>query len=161
MTRYQKTWLIGFLTITIGFLICLIYAAKTSENWKEVKWKINNLTIDQIDYISIEPSNPEWKVNLTLDTIRLKDSLRISIVTNKINKIDQTYYGKALGGEWTAEMNIYLNKGEKIRLHLIDSNDGFFIKLKNTMGNHLYYCNELKEILQNFAEYKQPLGRKH
>lgn len=158
MTRYQKIWLFGFLTIVIAIVISLIYASKTSDDWREIQRKINNLDIDQVDYILIGPSNPDWKVNLTIDSIKITNTKELNSLISIIRLIDEKYGGKAAGGEWDGVMIIQFKSGDKINLFLCDSEEGFFIKLQNVMGHQLYYCNDLKKYLEDYTNYSQPVG---
>jgi hypothetical protein len=158
MTQYQKIWLIGFLTIVIAIMISLIYASKTSDDWRVIQRKINNLTIDQVECILIGPSNPDWKVNLTTDTFKIANTSALTSMINIISQIDEKYGGKAAGGEWDGVMIIKFKNGDELTLLLRDSIDGFFIKLQNVMGHQLYYCNDLKTYLENYTNYKEPVG---
>jgi hypothetical protein len=158
MKRYHKIWLISFLTIISAIIISLIYASYTSDDWRDIQKRINNLSIDQIDYISIGPNNPDWKVNLTLDTIKITDTTELNSLISIISSIDEKYGGKAAGGEWDGMMIIKFKSGDKLTLLLRDSVDGFFIKLQNVMGHQLYYCNDLKKYLEDYTNYTQPVG---
>jgi hypothetical protein len=161
MTRYQKVWTVGFLSIASAIIFMLIYSRLTSDDWQDVQDKLNNLTAEQIDTIIIAPSNPKWKINLIIDTIYMTQKEDLISVVSIVKKINEKYGGRAAGGKWDANMTIVYNNGDRIVLKLRDSVDGFFIELTNVMGYQMYYCNDLKKYLENYTGYTQPVGGWH
>ena len=158
MSTYHRIWLIAFVSTALLIFGCIIYGSITTDKWYEIKDRLNNMDVDQIDYMLIAPDNIEWNVNLTIDTIRIVERDALEEVVTIINQVDTKYPGRALGREWEAYMYIHFKNEELIKLELINSVDGFFIRLTNVMGLQLYYCNELKDILERYVEYKYPVG---
>lgn len=136
----------------------MIYAGLTSDDPIKVKENLLTLTSDNIKSIKITPFNKDWKINLTSDTIEIKENEIITKVVNEIKKIDKHFYGKAAGGQWATYLIIETVDGNKIKIEAHDSMDGFLIDFINVMGQQSFYCNGLEKVLEDIAQYKEPIG---
>ncbi len=160
MSNYQKIW--GLLASSLMIIIfgSLIYGSVTTERVSVVTNRLNKVTADSLNQILIVPSNPDWNINLTLDTIRITGKTVINSITNELNKTKENYPGRGLGKTWKADMILDFKNNSNIKLEVIDAQKGICVFYTNTMGSPKFKCDGLKEILESISDYKEPLGRK-
>ena len=149
--------MVGLLIIIFG---SIIYGGATTERFSEVNKRLNRVTPDSLNSILITPINPDWNMNLTLDTIKIIDKKIIRSITNELNNANEKFRGRGLGNTWEADLILNFKDHSMIRLKVVDTHKGICMFYTNTMGNPKYKCDGLKSILETLSNYKEPLGRK-
>lgn len=149
--------MIGLLIIIFG---SIIYGGATTERFSEVNKRLYRVTPDSLNSILIVPSNPDWNINLTLDTIKIIDKNIIRLITNELNKANEKFPGRGLGSTWEVDLILNFKDHSKIKLKVVDTHKGICMFYTNTMGNPKYKCDGLKSIFETLSNYKEPLRKK-
>jgi hypothetical protein len=160
MKNYHKIFFsvfIGFFALVVGLLV---YGSKTSDSISEISWRLKTVTLDSLKQIIIAPMNPDWKINLTLDTIYVVDENEMQEIIGLLNTIDEDYPGRGLRKTWEAKMILDYKESKDIVLDVVDSFEGVCLFYTNTMGNPKYKCDGLKRIFEHLATYKEPVGNR-
>jgi hypothetical protein len=160
MSNYQKIFSLvytGFFVLILGILI---YAKTKSDDKNLIKKRLETVIPDSLVQIIITPKNPEWPINLTIDTIRIHDELIITQFTKLLNNMNEEYPGRGLCKTWEANIILDYKNNKDIKLEVVDSYKGICVFYTNTMGLPQYKCNGMKPILENVANFTQPLGKR-
>lgn len=160
MTKYQKIFSFVFVGFIVLFFILLIYARTISDDAHLIKERLQTVTPDSLAQILITPKNPEWNINLTLDTIRIQDKAIISEITDYLNNMNENYPGRGLPQTWEANLILDYKKNNDIKLEVVDSFEGICVSFTNTMGNPKFRCNGLKTTFEDLANYTENLGKR-
>jgi len=160
MTRYHKIFLPIFFGLLILIFGAIIYGAATSDKAWEINYRLNKVTPDSLNQILILPSNPEWKVNLTLDTLSITDKSIINSITKELNIANEAYRGRGIRKTWDAVIILDFKNNSDIKLEVVDAYKGICLFYTNTMGLPKYKCDGLKSIFETLANYKEPLGKR-
>jgi|GEM_PF-3056195 len=157
-TRYHKYLFIIF--ISFAFLITglLIYASKASQDAGEIMRTLKTLSPDSLNAILITQANPDWKVNLTIDTIKVKDSKTKVEITSVLNKIHEYYPGRSSRKDWDANLILIFKNGRKLRFEVVDGYEGICLSFTKTMLLPQFKLDGLKEIFERLADYKGNVG---
>jgi hypothetical protein len=158
MTNYQKifpVFLIGFLVLIFGLLI---YANATSDKISVISKRLHTVSPDSLKQIIISPTNPNWNINLTIETIKITNKLEIEEITSQLNNMNKKYRGRGIGRSWEAIMLLDFENGSSIKLKVVDAQKGICVFYNNTMGNPKYQCNGLKDVLEKLSNYSGNKG---
>ena len=166
MNNYQKKWGIVFGLMIFVFFGLLIYAGTTSESSGSVLQTINTLNAKSIRNILIAPENPEWKINLTVDTLNINDKNKVDELILALKKLKERNLTKGAKRFWKSILIINFDKSyspklknnENLTFSVFDTEEGLFIEMTNTMGYTTYACQELKPLLEKLTNYQKPLG---
>lgn len=138
----------------------LVYSGLTSESSREILKELRVLHVDSIKSISIKPVNAEWKVNLTLNTIKVTEKERLEEIVNVLNEISEKFPDRGLREGWEARMILHYKTGKTRSFDIVDSKQGVVLFLRGTMGRPKYKMDGLKRIFEELANYTEPVGRK-
>jgi len=166
MSNYQKIWGTVFVIMIIVFFGLLIFDGTTSENSESILKTLNNPNTKRVSDIIIAPENPEWNINLTVDTLRVKDENKVNDIILKLKKLTEKNLTKGAKTFWESTLIINFDKSydaklkdkKKLTFKVFDTDEGLFIEFTNTMGYKTYSCQELKPLLESLANYQKPLG---
>jgi len=160
MSNYQKIWGTVSSSLMIIIFASLIYGSVTTVRVSTVTKRLKTVTADSLNQILIVPSNPDWNINLTLDTIRITDKTVINSITNQLNNPNENYPGRGISKTWEADLILDFKNNSNIKLEVLDAQHGICVFYTNTMGTPKFKCDGLKKILESISNYKKPLGRK-
>lgn len=158
MTIYQKIFSVVFTGFILLFLGLLIYAKTKSDDKNIIKKRLETVIPDSLTQIIITPINPEWKINLTLDTIRIHDLKSLTAITTNLNSMSENYPRRGTPKTWQAYLILNYKNNKNIKLEVVDSFKGICVFYTNTMGNPKYRCDGLKSILEIATNYTENLG---
>lgn len=166
MNSYQKIWGTIFGLIIVSIFALLIYAGTNSENSGSILQTISNLDTKRVRNIIVAPENPEWKINLTIDTVTLNDRTNVDDIIFALKKLTKKHLTKGATRFWESNLIInfdksssaYLKNNAKLTFKVIDTEEGLFIEMANTMGYTTYACQQLKPLLERLTNYQNPLG---
>jgi hypothetical protein len=85
MNRYHKIFFSVVTLILLAVVASLIYGRTVSDDTDWIKERLQTVTSDSLNQIIIAPENPDWPINLTLDTIRISDKQGLSRLTQILN----------------------------------------------------------------------------
>ncbi len=166
MKNYPKIWGTLFGLVVFIFFGLLIYAGKTSENRGSILQTINTLNNVRVSSIIIAPENPDWKINLTLDAVRVYDKNKVDEIIFGLKKLTEKHLTKGAKRLWKCKLILKFDKSytanlknkEKLTFIVFNTDEGLFIEMTNTMGYTTYACQELKPLLEGLTDYQKPLG---
>ena len=169
MNSYQKKWgtVFGFLVLVITSL--LIYSGATSDKLGSILQTINLLDSEKIRDILIAPENPDWKINLTIDTLTVDDNNEVNDIVFALRTLKGKHLTKGAKIFWESTLIINLDKpnafnlkdNAKLTFKIMNTEEGLFIEMTNKMGYETYACQPLKPILEKLTHYQNPLSGKN
>ena len=170
MSNYQKIWCTFAGLFMFWFFSTLIYNGATTDYHDSVLKAISTLDRKNVKNILITPKNPEWRINLTVDTLVVNDEANINNIILALKSLKEKPLKKGERILWQSYLIINLEKSNTIKLknnknlifEVFDTEKGLFIKIMNAMGLSTYYgCEQLKPLLEKLAFYQYPLGIQH
>ena len=169
MNSHQKIWKTVFGLTALVFFILLIYGSITSEDRGSILQTIGTLDTNKVRNILIAPENPDWKINLTLDTLTINNKSNVSKIIFALKELKEKHLTKGANRFWesTLIINFYksnttgLKNNEKLTLKVIDTGEGLFIEMPNAMGYTTYACQQLKPLLETLTNYQNPQGKQN
>jgi hypothetical protein len=160
MNRYHKIFFSVVTLILLAVVASLIYGRTVSDDTDWIKERLQTVTSDSLNQIIIAPENPDWPINLTLDTIRISDKQGLSRLTQILNGISEKYRGKGQRKTWEAKVVLDYKNNQDITLIVVDSFKGVCVFLTNTMGNPKYKCDGLRTPFEELANYSENVGKR-
>ena len=169
MTRYQKIWGTAFVTVAVLIFGLLIYSGTTSENRVNILRIINDLDTTKVRNITIAPSNADWEINLSVDTLVVCDNNVIADIIRGLNGLTEKPLTKGAKRFWESYLIISFDQSynanskdkNKVVFKVYDTDEGLFLEMTNTMGYQTYSCQQLKVVLERLANYQKALGRQN
>ncbi len=154
----KKVQLLG-ISILVIISILILYVSTISEHPTKIKNTLISLSADSLTEMIILPKYPDWKINLTLNPIRIIDKKTIIEITNVLNNLNSEYHGRIIPKGWEAYLVLNFKGGNEYLFEVIDAEKGIALVFTKTMFYPKYKCNGLKNIFEHLANYKENLGK--
>ena len=138
----------------------IIYSGLTSEGQGVIVQELRTLNVDGVESISIEPKNPEWKINLTIHEIRITEKSEMNEIVTILNGIGKTFPSRGIRENWEAKLTLNYTNGKSRSFNVVDSKRGIALFFKGTMGNPKYQLDRLGPLFEHLANFQEPLGGK-
>ena len=160
-TLYHKVIGIIFISLCLIIFGLLIYSSTIAEKTSDIKNTLNTLSPDSLKEILILPVAPDWKVNLTLDTISITDIKTKAEITKELTGINKEYPGRVYTKDWEAKLILKFKNKKVLEFKVVDAQKGISLFFTKTMLRPHYKCDGLKEIFERLANYNGNVGRKN
>ena len=166
MNSYQKIWGTAFGLLVLVIFSLLIYSGAKSDNRSSILQTINLLDSEKIRNILIAPENPYFKINLTIDTLTVDDDNEMNDIIFALRTLKRKHLTKGASIFWESTLIINLDKpnafnlkdNAKLTFKILNTEEGLFIEMTNTMGYETYACQQLKPLLEKLTDFQNPLG---
>lgn len=166
MTKYQKVWITGASIFLLVFFVLLFWAANTTDENEVISQTIQSSDTTNVTSISIVPFNSNWPINLTANTVIIKNKQSINDLLGSLKHLTEKHFPKGTKTFWDTYLILYFDKRfknklkdkTKLTLHIYDSKEGLFVEMQNVMGYTTYTCEGLKMKIEKIAKYHSPRG---
>ncbi|MEL6591190.1 MAG: hypothetical protein AAFQ68_13960 [Bacteroidota bacterium] len=154
-------------TFVLIFVSLLIYGSAKSDNWQTIAYNLRSLKPSEIEKMVIQPKNPDWPINLSLETITITDQAQIAEILPAIQSFVPQSHRKVPNRDWEMRLRIIpkdpnrlkLKNPKSITLKFKDLESGLFFEMTRVMGYQTFKCpDRLSEIFEEIADYRGPVG---
>src|SRR5690242_8065190 len=110
MTKYQKVWVTGASIFLLAFFGLLFWAANTTDENEVISQTIQSSDTTNVTSISIVPYNSNWPINLTANTLIIKNKQSINDLLSSLKHLTEKHFPRGTKTFWDTYLILSFDK---------------------------------------------------